>query len=68
MTNMKIFFYYIEAIKNSKKKYIVLRILSFVLLILIIYIFESNNFSLKIFEKNYAIQYIRKLLILNNTK
>lgn len=67
MINMKICFYYIEAIKNSKKKYIVLRILTFALLILIIYIFESNNFSLKICEKNYAIQYIRKLLILNNT-
>ena len=53
--------------KKNKKN--VLRILSFILLILLIYIFESNNFSLKIYEKKYAIQYIRKLLFnyLNNT-
>ena len=38
-------------------------------MVLIIYIFENNNLSLKISEKKYAIQYIRKLLqsYLNNT-
>ena len=52
-----------------KKNKTIFRILSFVLLILIIYILENKNFSLKINEKKYAIQYIRKLLLnyLNNT-
>ena len=63
-------FLYIETIKNNmKKNKTIFRILSFVLLILIIYILENKNFSLKINEKKYAIQYIRKLLLnyLNNT-
>ena len=53
----------------KKNQTIFLRILSFLLIILIIYILENKNFSLKIYEKKYAIQYIRKLLLnyLNNT-
>ena len=59
---------YFEAKKNNikKDKTIASRILSFVLLILIIYILQNKNFSLKIYEKKYAIQYIRKLLIQMN--
>ena len=61
----------IEIIANiiKKKINIVLRIVFLALLILEIYLNESNYFLLKIYEKKYAIQYIRKLLInyLNNT-
>jgi len=55
-----------KKIQLKKKKTIAIRI--FVLLILIIYIFEINNLSRKIFEKKYAIKYIQKLLLnyLNN--
>ena len=67
---MKRFLYILKKKINMKKnKTFVSRILSFVLFVLIIYILENKNFALKIYEKKYAIQYIRKLLLnyLNNT-
>ena len=61
---MKRFLYILKKKINMKKnKTFVSRILSFVLFVLIIYILENKNFALKIYEKKYAIQYIRKLLL-----
>ena len=65
---MNRFLSFIETIKFQLKKKKTIAIRIFVLLILIIYIFEINNLSRKIFEKKYAIKYIQKLLLnyLNN--
>ena len=68
---MKRFYNYIDIIKYYQKKYkkIFLQIISFLLLVLIIYISECNRFITLKFEKKYAIEYIKKLLqnYLNNT-
>ena len=56
-----------KYLKNNKKT--ASRAFSFILIILIIYIFEKNNLSIRIFEKKYAIEYIKKIFqnCLNNT-
>ena len=66
---MKRFLSYFEIIKFylKKKNIIVIRII--IIFVLIIYLFAINNLSENIFEKKYAIKYIKKLLLnyLNNT-
>ena len=66
---MKRFLSYFEIIKFYLKKKNIIVIKIFLLLVLIIYLFAINNLSENIFEKKYAIKYIKKLLLnyLNNT-
>lgn len=56
-----------KHLKNNKKT--VSRSLSFILIILIIYVFENKNLSFRIYEKKYAIEYVKSLFQnnLNNT-
>ena len=55
--------YYIKGFKSifGKYKNNIIKISSFLLLIGLIYIFETKNNSSRIFEKQYAIKYVQQL-------
>ena len=65
--------YYIKGFKSifGKHKNNIIKIFLFLLLTGLIYIFETNNNSSKIFEKHYAIKYVQQLFeykLNNNNK
>ena len=54
--------YILKKLKN-KKCLISLKILLFLLLLLIIYVFKNSNLSEKLFSKKHAIEFIKNFLL-----
>ncbi len=56
--------------KYARNKKFVIKIMIFLIILILIYLFENHNLSSVIFKKKYAMNYIKTILndYLNNTK